>query len=322
MTMQRNVIPLSPPKNARARLTSAPRAPLSPVPASADIVAAACRLRPPAFALRAARVEAAGASLPAATRGRETDRPASCAAGGRKLLDIRASRSRRGSTGVRRVPYRVQASSRQRRARTVGHLLSDFITLFVVVDPLAASSVFLAVTAAYTTGAKRKIATLAVLFAFLVLLFFIALGQIIIEAMGISLRAFQIAGGIVLFLFAVSMILAEPAAPAGGGDAGVASVAVYPLAIPAIAGPGTMLTVMLLTDNDRFGIGEQAITTTVAVAVLLIQYALLLAAEPVSRLIGKSGASILRRVMGMILASVAVNAVLAALGSWLGLPKL
>ncbi len=204
----------------------------------------------------------------------------------------------------------------------MGHLVSDFITLFVVVDPLAATSVFLAVTAAYTTPAKRKIASLAVLLAFVVLLFFIVLGQFIIEAMGISLRAFQIAGGIVLFLFAASMILAEPAAPADAGEGGVASVAVYPLAIPAIAGPGTMLTVMLLTDNDRFGIAEQAITTAVVLAVLLIQYVLLLAAEPVSRVIGRSGAGILRRVMGMILASVAVNAVLGALGSWLGLPKL
>ena len=203
----------------------------------------------------------------------------------------------------------------------MGHLVSDFITLFVVVDPLAASSVFLAVTAAYTGPAKRKIATLAVLYAFGVCLFFIVLGQIIVEAMGISLRAFQIAGGIVLFLFAASMILSEPKEPAAGGDGGVGSVAVYPLAIPAIAGPGTMLTVMLLTDNDRFSLAEQATTTAVAAAVLLIQYALLLLAEPVSRVIGRSGANILRRVMGMILAAVAVNAVLTALGSWLGLPK-
>jgi multiple antibiotic resistance protein len=204
----------------------------------------------------------------------------------------------------------------------MGKLVSDFITLYVVVDPLAASSVFLAITSAYTAPAKRKIATLSVLFAFLVLLFFIVLGQIIIESMGISLRAFQIAGGIVLFLFAASMILAEPAAPTAGGDGGVASVAVYPLAIPAIAGPGTMLTVMLLTDNDKFGVAEQAAIAAVVVAVLLIQYALLLLAEPVSRVIGRNGANILRRVMGMILASVAVNAVMTAIGSWVGLPKL
>ncbi len=204
----------------------------------------------------------------------------------------------------------------------MGHLLSDFITLFVVVDPLAASSVFLAVTAATTAAAKRKIATLAVLIAFGVLLFFVVLGQIIIEAMGISLCAFQIAGGIVLFLFAASMILSEAKAPAGGADAGVASLAVYPLAIPAIAGPGTMLTVMLLTDNDRFGVADQALTTATMVAVLVVQYVLLLLAGPVSRVIGTSGANILRRVMGMILASVAVNAVLSALGGWLGLPRL
>src|SRR5690242_15179296 len=106
----------------------------------------------------------------------------------------------------------------------MGHLVSDFITLFVVVDPLAASSVFLAVTAGVTAPARRRIATLAVLVSFAVLLFFIALGQIIIEAMGISLRAFQIAGGIVLFLFAASMIISEPKEPAGGKSGGVASL--------------------------------------------------------------------------------------------------
>jgi multiple antibiotic resistance protein len=82
-----------------------------------------------------------------------------------------------------------------------------------------------------------------------------------------------------------------------------------------------MLTVMLLTDNDRFTVVDQAITTGVVVAVLSTQYVLLLAAERVSRVIGRSGANILRRVMGMILASVAVNAVLTAIGSWVGLPK-
>src|SRR5204863_9080543 len=86
----------------------------------------------------------------------------------------------------------------------------------------------------------------------------------------------------------------------------------YPLAVPAIAGPGTMLTVMLLTDNGRFSVSQQAMTTVVVVAVLLVQYVLLLAAQPVSRLIGKGGANVIRRVMGMVLASVAVNAVLTA----------
>jgi multiple antibiotic resistance protein len=203
----------------------------------------------------------------------------------------------------------------------MGHLVSDFITLLVVVDPLAASATFLAVTGGVTAPAKRKIATLAVLISFLVLLFFIVLGQILIEAMGISLRAFQISGGIVLFLLAASMIMSEPKQPSGGDAGGVTSLAVYPLAIPAIAGPGTMLTVMLLTDNDRYGVVDQALTTVMVVAVLLVQYVILVLAEQVSRVIGRSGANILRRVMGMILAAVAVNAVLVAIGSWVGLTK-
>jgi multiple antibiotic resistance protein len=202
------------------------------------------------------------------------------------------------------------------------HRISEFITLFVVIEPFGASGTFLAVTTGYTPATKRKIATLSVVIAFAVLLFFIVCGQIIVEAMGISLRAFQIAGGIVLFLFATWMILGEVKEVSLSGDSSAMSLAVYPVAIPAIAGPGTMLTVILLTDNDRFSLAEQAMTTLVVIAVLLVQYVLLLAAEQVSRVIGKSGANVIRRVMGMILASVAVNAVLTAVSSWLGLPKL
>jgi len=201
------------------------------------------------------------------------------------------------------------------------HRISEFITLFVVIDPFGASGTFLAVTTGYTPATKRKLAALSVVVAFAVLLFFIVLGQIIVEAMGISLRAFQIAGGIVLFLFATWMILGEVKEVSTSGDSSAMALAVYPIAIPAIAGPGTMLTVILLTDNDRFSVTEQAMTTLVVAAVLLVQYVLLLAAEQVSRVIGKSGANVIRRVMGMILASVAVNAVLTALASWLGLPK-
>jgi len=199
--------------------------------------------------------------------------------------------------------------------------ISEFITLFVVVEPFGASCTFLAVTAAYKPAEKRQIAGLSVVIAFAVLLFFIVLGQIIVEAMGISLRAFQIAGGIVLFLFATWMILGEVKEISIGPDSTATSLAIYPIAIPAIAGPGTMLTVILLTDNDRFSVTEQAMTTLVVVAVLAVQYVLLLGAEQVSRVIGRSGANVLRRVMGMVLASVAVNAVLTALSSWLGLPK-
>jgi multiple antibiotic resistance protein len=100
------------------------------------------------------------------------------------------------------------------------------------------------------------------------------------------------------------------------------ALAIYPLAIPAIAGPGSMLTVVLLTDDDRYSVVEQLRTVGVVAAVMVIQWVMLLAANPISRLIGAGGAAIIARVMGVLLAALAVNIVLNALVTWLNLPKL
>ncbi len=207
----------------------------------------------------------------------------------------------------------------------VTHTVNDFITLFVVLDPVGLGvPMFLALTADLDPALKRKLAVRSVLVAFAVMLFFIAFAQIIVEAIGLSLRSFQIAGGIILVLFAVSCVLGgEPAAAASrSGERDPMALAVYPLAIPTMCGPGTMLTAMLITDNARFSIFEQAQTAFAGALVLALTLVLLLLAEPVQRAIGSGGANVVRRVMGMMLAAIAVNMVLSGLGSWLSLPKL
>ena len=110
--------------------------------------------------------------------------------------------------------------------------------------------------------------------------------------------------------------------PAGATGDQPTDVAVYPLAVPKIAGPGTMLTVVLLTDDHRFDIVQLSLTTGVLAVVLAITLVVLLLAAPITRLIGAAGASIIGRVMGMILMALAVHTVLSAFGAWLGLPKL
>jgi multiple antibiotic resistance protein len=110
--------------------------------------------------------------------------------------------------------------------------------------------------------------------------------------------------------------------PAGGGADKAAAVAIYPLAIPKIAGPGTMLTVVLLTDDHRFDVLQLSLTTGVLAVVLAITLGILWLAAPIGRAIGDAGASIISRVMGMILVALAVHTVLSAFGAWLGLPKL
>ena len=157
---------------------------------------------------------------------------------------------------------------------------------------------------------------------FVVLVFFIVAGAFLLTQMGISIRAFQIAGGIVLFLVAIEMVRGEPFVKAANGEQGRLALAVYPLAIPKIAGPGSMLTVVLLTDDDRFNPLGQLATVGVLALVLAIQLAILLAASPIARLIGAAGASVISRVMGMLLAALAVSMVLSALADWLNIPKI
>ncbi len=199
-------------------------------------------------------------------------------------------------------------------------LLERFITLWVVIDPIGTVPVFIAVTAAMTAGERRRTALLATLVSLGVLLFFLVLGQLLIDALGISLLSFQVAGGIVLFLFALTMIFGEPkpdadlhATDVDAGNVERPSPAIFPLAVPSLASPGAMLAIVILTDNRQFAIAEQAVTACVLAAVLAIAWLFMWLADPIIRLIGNSGAAIVSRVMGMILASVAADTVLSAM---------
>ncbi|MEM1316084.1 MAG: MarC family protein [Pseudomonadota bacterium] len=198
----------------------------------------------------------------------------------------------------------------------------QFLTLWAVIDPIGTLPVFMAVAAGYEPKRQRILAVKAFAVATGVLLLFIVAGQFALEALGISLVAFQIAGGIVLLLFALTMIFGDSkidddiGARERGDDA-----AVFPLAIPSLASPGAMLAVVLLTDNHRFDLAEQAVTTGLMLGVMAASLAVMLAATPLNRLIGKSGAAIVSRVMGMLLASVAVDNVLGAFATLGVLPQ-
>ncbi|WP_460273219.1 MarC family protein [Celeribacter sp. ULVN23_4] len=198
-------------------------------------------------------------------------------------------------------------------------LISEFITLWVVIDPIGTLPVFIAGTAGLSPHLARMAAARAVMIAFLILLAFILLGQAVLEALGLGLPSFQIAGGLVLFLFALTMIFgdgkpshetAQVEKPLSDQRAQARRVSVFPLAMPSIASPGAMLAVVMLTDNDRFSVAHQAMTASIMVVVLVITLVILMAAQPILRIIGDTGAAIVSRVMGMVLAAVAVDAVL------------
>jgi multiple antibiotic resistance protein len=184
--------------------------------------------------------------------------------------------------------------------------LPVFIYFFAVIDPIGTLPVFMATTAHHSHKQRRKIALIAFAASSAILLFFMAAGEIILGAMNVPLPAFQIAGGIVLFLFALSMIFGE-----GKPQQELKMVtdskdmAIYPIAVPSIASPGAMLAAVLLTRNNLFTIWEQAQTALIMMAVLVIALLLMLSATFIIRVIGPMGANIISRVMGLILASLA-----------------
>jgi multiple antibiotic resistance protein len=120
------------------------------------------------------------------------------------------------------------------RGQYLTDFINDFITIWVIVDPISALPVFIALTIPYDKLARTKIAALMVIISLVVLMFFICFGQIIIHAMGISLRAFEVAGGLILFLFAVDLVIGPQRAivkDSADRDTPL-QLAVYPLAIP------------------------------------------------------------------------------------------
>ncbi|OAN16739.1 MarC family transcriptional regulator [Photobacterium jeanii] len=199
-------------------------------------------------------------------------------------------------------------------------LVTQFVLIWAVVDPVGSVPVYLAQTHHLTPHQRRLVALKAVAIATGVLLFFIVVGQILLEAMQIPLAAFQAAGGLVLLLFALTMIFGESKveqecklSQQEVAHSELSNLAVYPLAIPSIASPGAMMAVVMLTDNNRYAIGDQFITTLVMLSVLLITLLLLLGANKIQKYIGNVGAAIISRVMGLILAAVAVSNLLVGI---------
>lgn len=191
-------------------------------------------------------------------------------------------------------------------------ILREFITLLVVIDPVGTIPVYLFAVASVPRHLHRRFALRAVGIATLVLLAFLVGGQVVLETLGLRLGSFQIAGGVILFLFALSMIFGDskPQTEIAEAERDHLSGAVFPLAMPSIASPGAMLAIVILTENSSNTLTEQAITAGLLVLVLMLTLVLLLAASFIHRLLGNTGASVISRVMGIVLATIAVDSIL------------
>ncbi|QDU57452.1 MarC family protein [Aeoliella mucimassa] len=193
-------------------------------------------------------------------------------------------------------------------------VITKFVLLWAVIDPVGTIPVFISSTASQSPAERRRIALRAALAAAGILLFFIVAGEPVLLAMGVPLLAFQISGGIILFLFALTMIFGESKPEEESHLVkDLQDTAIYPIATPSIASPGAMMAVVLLTENDVHTIADQVSTVAVMLVVVGITYVFMLLAGAITRVIGTGGASIISRVMGMILAAVAATNVLEGL---------
>ncbi len=193
-------------------------------------------------------------------------------------------------------------------------IITKIMFLIAVIDPLGSVPVYLEATKQLDAVEKKKVAVRASILAFFILLFFILVGQFILEGMDVTLDAFQISGGVILFLFALTMIFGE-----GKPESekhlikDYKHVTVFPVAIPSIASPGAIMAVVLLTDNHIYTIWEQAATTGLVAFVICLTMFLLMAANKVQKRIGEYGIVVISKVMGLILAAYAVQSILSGL---------
>jgi multiple antibiotic resistance protein len=190
-------------------------------------------------------------------------------------------------------------------------LVSAFVTLFVVIDPIGLTPVFIALTPGLTAQQRRAIAIRATVIAAGLLFLFAFLGEQVLGFIGISMPAFRIAGGILLFLTALDMLF-ERRTKRREDQADVEDVpdpSVFPIAIPLIAGPGAIASIILLAGQAEGPVGMASVLG-VMVAVLIIVFLLFLSAPLIERALGKTGIVVVTRLLGMLLAALSVQFVL------------
>lgn len=203
------------------------------------------------------------------------------------------------------------------------YMITAFVTLLVVIDPVAIAPIFLALTPGMTPKERARIALRAVLVAGLILVIFAFFGKAVLGFIGISMPAFRVAGGILLFLTAMDMLFerrTKRREDSSGPEAADEieednDPSVFPMAIPLIAGPGAIASVILLVGEKPGGEGLIAIIGITAV-ILLIMYIMLRLSSVLERVMGKVAINVLTRVLGMLLAALSVQFVLEGLAEF------
>jgi len=193
--------------------------------------------------------------------------------------------------------------------------LSIFVVMWAVIDPIGTVPVFIAITKRYDLAEKKFIAKQASIISFLILASFLIAGEFVLRNMGVPIAAFQTSGGVILFLFAINMIFGsskpeEEIELIKDGN----ETAVFPLAIPSIASPGAILAVVLLSEGASSSSSSSVIYNStimlIVSVILVINYMFMRLSDKILLKIGKSGAIVISKIMGLILASMAANNIL------------
>jgi len=196
--------------------------------------------------------------------------------------------------------------------------LSAFVTLFVVIDPPGCAPIYAGLTTGATPAQRRNMALKACFIAGVILLGFALFGEALLGAMHIELDAFRIAGGIMLFLIALEMVFEKRTARREGradkvrDNPQTEDVSVFPMAMPMLAGPGAIASVMLLTGEAK-GLEGTFVVLGALFSVLLLTLLALWAASPLMRIFGSQVEAVITRLLGVLLAALAAQYVIDGL---------
>ncbi len=196
--------------------------------------------------------------------------------------------------------------------------ISALITFFVVIDPPGCAPIYAGLTAGVSATHTRAMAIRAVMVATIILLVFALFGEALLKALGIGLDAFRIAGGIMLFVIAMDMVFErrtqrrEERAEKLKETPEVEDVSIFPMAMPMIAGPGSIASVMLLMSRSN-GLPESLTVLAAMLTILLLTLLALLAAGPIMRVLGAKIEAVITRLLGVLLAALAAQFVIDGL---------
>lgn len=196
-------------------------------------------------------------------------------------------------------------------------LITAFVTMFVVIDPIGLAPLFVALTQGVPERQRRAIALRACAIGMIILIVFALFGEAVLGFVGISMPAFRVAGGVLLFLTALDMLFERRTKRREGQaeDDDHNDPSVFPLAIPLIAGPGAIASVILLT-GQKPGVEGLALVLAITALVLGVCLVLFLASGMLERALGKTGITVVTRLLGMLLAALSVQFVLDGLSNF------